>query len=224
MESGKQNKMKVEIWSDVVCPFCYIGKRKFEKALNSFPEKDALVIEWHSFQLNPSQVHQPGKDLYDQLAEMKGQTREWSLKMHESVKQMAQSVGLQYNFDIAQNTNTFDAHLVIQLAKKNHLDNEAEERFFKAYFIEGELISDHETLIRLAAEAGLDPERVRHTLENNDFTEEVKKDIDLARQIGVTGVPFFVFNRKYAVSGAQSPEVFLETLERSYGEWRTSNL
>ena len=217
------SKMKVEIWSDVICPFCYIGKRKFEAALNSFSQKDSVQVIWHSFQLNPNLQSEHGKDAYTYLAEIKGQTREWSVKVHNSLAQSAKSIGLDYNFEKAKIANSFDAHRVIQLAKKYNLTDEVEERFFKAYFTDGELISDHATLIRLAREAGLPKEDVSEVLQTNQYAEDVKKDGAEARQLGANGVPFFVMDRKYAVSGAQDTSVFAETLQKAFHEWDKSN-
>jgi len=215
--------MKVEIWSDVMCPFCYIGKRKFESALNSFAQKDSVEVVWHSFQLNPNLRDEQGKDAYTYLAEIKGQTLEWSIKVHNSLAQSAKSLGLDYNFEKAKIANSFDAHRVIQLAKKYNLTDEVEERFFKAYFTDGELISDHATLIRLATEAGLSKEEVSNVLQTNQYAEDVKKDGIEARQLGANGVPFFVMDRKYAVSGAQDTSVFAETLQKGFHEWEKFN-
>lgn len=216
-------KMKVEIWSDVMCPFCYIGKRKFEQALAEFPDKDAIQVEWHSFQLNPDISYQPGVDIYDYVAKMKGQSREWSEQVHQSLVASAKAVGLDYRFDQVKMANSFDAHRVIQLAKKYGFGDEMEERLFKAYFTEGALISDREILAQLAIEAGLDQEAVKEVLASNQYVTEVQQDIAEAQRIGVTGVPFFVMDRKYAVSGAQDPQVFLETLQKSFAEWRKAN-
>lgn len=217
------DKLKVEIWSDIMCPFCYIGKRKFEQALEQFEQKAEVEIIWKSFQLNPQQKDLPEVDMYDYLAEIKGQSREWSLQMHESVVRMAKGVGLDYNFDIAKISNSFDAHRVIQLAKANGLGDEIEERFFKAYFTEGALMSDPETLVRLATEVGLAEQEVRNVLSSNRYADAVGKDIAESRSLGVRGVPFFVLDRKYAVSGAQSPEVFLGALQQAHTAWRAEN-
>jgi len=207
--------MKIEIWSDVMCPFCYIGKRKLEKALEQFEGKCNVEITWKSYQLNPHMEYQEGVDVYTYLAEVKGKSREWAEEMHANVSKMANEVGLNYDFDKVKIANSFDAHRVIQLAKKYNLTNEIEERFFKGYFIEGSLMSDHAILLKLAVEAGLNEAEVKHVLETDDFALEVKADVDEAQRIGVRGVPFFVFNRKYAISGAQDTAVFLETLRRS---------
>jgi len=212
--------MNVEIWSDVMCPFCYIGKRKFEKALSAFPHRDSIKVVWHSFQLDPEMTEEPGKDIYSYLAERKGQTVEWSRKVHDSVKETAKAVGLEYNFDKVKIANSFDAHRIIQLAKKHDRTNEIEERFFKAYFTEGALMSDHETLIRLAKEVGLDEKEIRNVLASQEYTQEVERDGALAQQIGARGVPFFVIDKKYAVSGAQDSKIFLDALTKSFEEWK----
>ena len=214
-----ENKMKVEIWSDVMCPFCYIGKRKFEAALSAFPQKDSVQVVWRSFELNPNLNYQPERDAFSYIAEIKGQTREWSVKVHDTMTKSAKSVGLEYNFDKAKITNSFDAHRVIQLAKKYQMTDEVEERFFKAYFTDGELMSDHKTLVRLAAEAGLSTEEVTKVLETDQYAEEVRKDVEEARRLGINGVPFFVLDQKYGVSGAQDTSVFTQTLQKAFDEW-----
>ncbi|WP_313999546.1 DsbA family oxidoreductase [Xanthocytophaga flava] len=213
-------KMKVEIWSDIMCPFCYIGKRKFEKALQQFSDAGAVEVEWHSFQLDPSIEAGHGKNLYEYLSERKGISYEQSVQMHRQVTQMAKEAGLTYNFDNAVVANSFDAHRMIQLAKKHNLGDEAEERLFKAYFTEGKDFSDHETLVLLGQEIGLQENDIRQVLASDDFGYEVEKDIREAQTIGVRGVPFFVFNRKYAVSGAQPSDVFSDVLGKSFTEWR----
>ncbi len=217
------NKMKVEIWSDVMCPFCYIGKRKFEAALNAFSQKVSIEVVWHSFQLNPNIQYQPGRDPYSYLAEIKGQSRDWSVRIHDNLAQSAKSVGLDFNFEKSKIANSFDAHRVIQLAKKYDLTNEIEERFFRAYFTDGELISDHATLIRLATEVGLPKDEVVKVLENNQYASEVRNDGAEAQRMGASGVPFFVLDRKYAVSGAQDTSVFTETLQKAFAGWKENN-
>ena len=207
--------MKIEIWSDVMCPFCYIGKRKLEKALEQFEGKKKVEVTWKSYQLNPHIEYQEGVDVYTYLAEVKGKSREWAEEMHANVSNMANEVGLNYDFDKVKIANSFDAHRVIQLAKTHNLTNEVEERFFKAYFTEGAIMSDHKTLLRLGVEAGLNEAEVQGVLGSDEFALDVKADVAEAQQIGVRGVPFFVFNRRYAISGAQDTAVFLETLRRS---------
>ncbi|MGE5394999.1 MAG: DsbA family oxidoreductase [Candidatus Saccharibacteria bacterium] len=210
-----QEKMKVEIWSDVMCPYCYIGKHKFESALKEIDQKELIEVEWKSFQLNPSLQYQPGVNSYDYLAKIKGKSREWSVMVHNNLASMAKSFGLDYRFDQTKITNSFDAHRVIQLSKKYGRSNELEELLFKAYFTDGELISDHATLIRLAAEAGLPEEEVAAALKTNLYSEEVHQDMAEARRLGTNGVPFFVFDRKYAIVGAQDSGVFIDALEKT---------
>lgn len=211
--------MKVEIWSDVMCPFCYIGKRKFEDALSRFPDKDRIEIVWKSFELNPSLKTDPGKSTTQYLAESKGWTLEYTKEMQNYVINMAREVGLQYDFDKAVVANSFDAHRLIQLAKTKGKGDAAEEALFKAYFTEGKNTADHKTLLQLGTGIGLDAEEVKAVLASDAFAEAVQRDEYEARQIGVRGVPYFVFNDKYAVSGAQHPDTFLGALTQAYAEW-----
>lgn len=215
--------MKVEIWSDVMCPFCYIGKRKFEAALEQFENKDAVEIVWKSFQLNPAMETQPDKNISEYLAEAKGWTIGYARQMNDYVTKMAAEVGLHYDFDKAVVANSFDAHRLVQLAKKHGKGDAMEERLFKAYFTEGLNTADHDTLLQLGTDIGLNAAEVKQVLTSDQYTTEVKRDISESRQIGVTGVPFFVFNQKYAVSGAQAPETFLGALTKSFGEWEDAN-
>ncbi len=207
--------MQVEIWSDIMCPFCYIGKRKFEAALEKFPNKKEVEIIWKSYQLDPNIKSQPGKDVYTYLAEAKGQTLEWSVKMHDNVVNMARSVGLEYNFDKAVTANSFDAHRLIQLAKKHGLGDAMEEKLFKAYFTEGKNFADHTTLVNLGADIGLNPEEISGMLSTQALADDVNFDIEQGIRLGLRGVPFFVFNRKIGVSGAQDSEIFLQALEEA---------
>ncbi|MCE9599567.1 MAG: DsbA family oxidoreductase [Spirochaetia bacterium] len=210
--------MKVEIWSDIMCPFCYIGKRRFEEALKEFPQSKDVQIQWRSFQLDPNLKSQPGKDVYAYLAEIKGQTREWSMKMHEGVAQTAKEAGLEYRFDRAVIANSFDAHRLIQMAKTKGLDDAAEERLFRAYFTEGRNVADHQTLAELGADIGLNSQDVLAMLASNEFHNQVLADAQEAAQLGARGVPFFVIDRKYAVYGAQDSSTFLQALETSFAE------
>lgn len=204
--------MKIEIWSDIMCPFCYIGKRQLEKALTEFPN-DQFEIEWKSFQLDPSITPQSGKDVYTFLAERKGISLDQSKEMHKGVVERAKSVGLDYHFEKAIISNSLTAHRIIHLAKSRKLGDEMEEIFFRAYFTEGEDLNDASALMKLGIHAGLDENEVRKVIENESmFLNNVQKDIAEAQQIGVQGVPFFVFDRKYAISGAQSVEAFIQTI------------
>ena len=204
--------MKIEIWSDIMCPFCYIGKRQLETALAEFPDGE-FEIEWKSFQLDPTITPQSGKDVYTFLAERKGISVEQSIEMHKGVVERAKSVGLDYHFDKAIISNSLTAHRIIHLAKTKKLGDEMEEIFFKAYFTDGKDLNDAQTLVELGSKAGLDSKEVQEIIENeNLYLNDVKSDIREAQEIGVQGVPFFVFDRKYAVSGAQPVEAFVNTI------------
>jgi len=215
--------MKVEIWSDVMCPFCYIGKRKFEAALDDFAHKNEIEIVWKSFQLNPDMVTDESKSINQYLAEVKGWSLSQAKQMNDHVTGMAQEVGLHYDFDKAVVANSFDAHRLIQLAKKQGLGDAMEERLFRAYFTEGANIADADTLTRLGTEIGLDTAEVKEVLASQQYAQDVAQDIYESRQVGARGVPFFVFNQKYAVSGAQAPQTFLGALNKAYGEWQAAN-
>lgn len=213
--------MTIDIWSDIMCPFCYIGKRKLEKALEQFPQRDNVQIIWHSFQLDPNMKSMPGTDIYGYLADRKGHTREWAVKMHEQVTASAQAEGLTYNFDKAVIANSFDAHRLIQMAKTKGLGDAAEERLFRAYFTDGENVADKETLAKMGSDLGLDKTDVATMLDGKEFATEVTKDIDKAQAYGINGVPFFVLNNKYGISGAQPSEVFLSGLQQAWNEYAT---
>lgn len=215
--------MKVEIWSDIMCPWCYIGKRRFEQALNAFEHRDKVEIVWKSFQLNPEMKTDPDKNIIEYLSEMKGWTLDYSQQMHDHVTGLAKEAGLTYNFDRAVVANSFDAHRLIQLAKKNGLGDAAEERLFKAYFTEGQNIADHAVLVRLGTEIGLDGTMISEMLKSKTNTAEVKNDIAEAQQLGVRGVPFFVLDRKYGVSGAQQADVFSGALKQAWEDWKKQN-
>jgi len=212
----KYNVMKVEIWSDVMCPFCYIGKRRFEEALAQFPNADKVEITWKSFQLNPDLVTDPSVSIHQYLADIKGWQLDYAKQLNQQVSDMAQAVGLHYDFDRAVVANSFDAHRLVQLAKKHNLGDAAEEALFKAYFTEGKNIADHSTLIALGTNIGLDADELKQVLDTNAYADAVKHDIEEAQELGIRGVPFFVMNDKYAVSGAQPTEVFLQTLEKAF--------
>jgi predicted DsbA family dithiol-disulfide isomerase len=204
--------MKIEIWSDIMCPFCYIGKRHLEQALAEFPDL-AVQIEWKSFQLDPSITPQPGKDVYSYLAERKGMSLNESTSMHKTVAERAAAVGLRYDFDKAIIANSLRAHQLIQFAKTKGSGDLMEEVFFSAYFCEGEDLNDDNTLMRLGIKAGLNQLDISETLAENSFSAAINNDIYEAQQIGVRGVPFFVFDRKYAISGAQPVAAFIETIQ-----------
>ncbi|QBQ41780.1 DsbA family oxidoreductase [Sphingobacterium psychroaquaticum] len=215
--------MKIEIWSDVICPFCYIGKRNFEAALEQFADKKNIEVIWKSFQLDPAIPEVATESYTDYLVKRKGMAVEQVQGMLSNVTQMATQVGLDYHLDQSIIVNSLKAHQLIQFAKLKNLGSEAEERLFKAFFIEGKNIADTETLVQLGKDFGLDESEIKANLEDEKYKYEIAQDIQEAQNIGVTGVPFFVFDRKYAVSGAQPAEAFLETLNKSFVEWRKSN-
>lgn len=215
--------MKVEIWSDVMCPFCYIGKRRFETALEKSAHKDEIQVEWKSFQLNPDMVTNPEININQYLADIKGWTLEQAEEMNTHVTNMAAEAGLTYNFDKAIVANSFNAHRFSHLSKKHGLGDAAEEQLFKAYFTDGKNTDDINTLVELGTAIGLDAAEVRQALESDAYAGEVKEDIIEAQRLGVRGVPFFVLDRKYGISGAQAVPVFEETIEKAFTEWQQEN-
>ena len=208
-----------------MCPFCYIGKRNFETALKQFEGKDNIQIIWKSFQLDPTipETFDEKMNVYEYLADRKGMSYEQSVRLHESVVRTAREAGLTYNFDKAIVANSFNAHRLIQLAKEKGLGDEAEERLFLAYFTEGKDFGDPAELINLGTGIGLTEAEVNEALTNDIYAKKVRQDIYEAQTIGIRAVPSFIFNRRYAVTGAQPPYVFLQTLQQSYAEWKELN-
>jgi predicted DsbA family dithiol-disulfide isomerase len=209
--------MRVEIWSDVICPWCYIGKRRFEQALALFDGRDDVEVEWRSFELDPSSPAAP-QPLADRLAHKFGVSHDEAVAMNARMTETASGVGLQFRLDVAQSGNTFDAHRLIHLAAAHGLQGAMKEQLMEGYFSEGRAISDRETLVELAARAGLDADEARAMLESDRFTAEVREDERLAAGFGISGVPFFVLDRHYGISGAQPVEVMLETLQQVAAE------
>lgn len=214
--------MKINIWSDIRCPFCYIGKRKFERALEKFPHKDKVEIVWRSFQLDPTLKTTPGLHVYDYLAKVKGMTREDVMQMHVHVKKAAAEVGLEFNFDRAVVANSYRAHRLIQMARTKGLANDAEEAMFRAQFTDGQNIDDNQFLIQTGVAIGLPEDEVRDLIATDRYADEVNEDESIARSIGIRGVPFFIMNETVAVSGAQSPALFLQALEKAWEEYEKS--
>ncbi len=210
--------MEVKIWSDVRCPFCYIGKRKFEEALSKFAHKDEVNITWKSFELDPDITTVEDVSIYDYFAKVKGIPPEQALEMFSNVTQAAEDAGLAFNLEQSVVANSFKAHRLIQLAKTRNLGNEIEEELFKTHFTEGKNIDDESVLIQSGVNAGLTEGDVTSLFNSDDFDSEVRIDQLEAQRIGIRSVPFFVFDDKYAVSGAQSPEIFLQTLEKTREE------
>ncbi|MDF2448751.1 MAG: DsbA family oxidoreductase [Bacteroidota bacterium] len=210
--------MKVEIWSDVMCPFCYIGKRKFEKALEQFPHKDKITVIWKSYQLDPDSVTDTSLNAIDHLAHRKGWSKEQANEATQHVSGIAKEVGLEFHFEKAVVANSFDAHRLSHLAKKYNKQNDLEEKLFAAYFTEGKNTGDYNTLLQIGKELNIDEKEITDVLNSEAFANEVNHDIMEAQQIGVRGVPFFVIDRKYAVSGAQEPDTFLNALTKAFEE------
>jgi len=215
--------MKIEIWSDIACPFCYIGKRKIEKAISKFPQKDKIEIEWKSFLLNPDQVTQPNKSSEEHLAEVKGWSLEQTKEITANMTNMAAQEGLEYHLDKTVVANTKKAHRVLHLAKTVGKGDEMKESLLKAYFTDGVNIDDDAVLLGLAKEIGLSEITIQEVLRSDKFENEVDQDIYESRQVGVKGVPFFVLDRKFGISGAQPDEVFDQTLEKAWKEFEKAN-
>ena len=208
--------LTVEIWSDVVCPWCYIGKRRFEAALRAFDHADEVTVMWRSFELDQEAPILAEGTATERLAAKYGMTLERATQLHAEMTQRAAAEGLDFRFDIARGGNTFDAHRLIHLAATYGHQAAAQERLMRAYFMEGEAIADPETLIRLVAEVGVDPEEARDVMNTDRFAEDVREDELLASQLGIQGVPFFVLDRRYGVSGAQPPEVLVQALQQAW--------
>lgn len=209
-----------------MCPFCYIGKRHFEAALNTFEHKDQITIEWKAFQLDPDIPENMNKaqNVYEYLAERKGMGLEESRHLHDHVVSMAKKAGLDYHFEDAVVANSLPAHRIIQKAKELTLGDRAEEIFFKAYFTDGKNLGDRNTLMELGKEIGLTRDQVISALSNDDYSYAVLQDLQEGSKLGVRGVPFFVFDRKYGISGAQPIEAFSQTLRQSYAEWENEHI
>lgn len=210
--------MKIEIWSDVMCPFCYIGKKNFEQALEKLPFKEEVEVEWKSFQLDPTLEPSETKTTAEYFREKKGFPEEQAKQMTAQVIQMGKASGIDFNFEQALITNTFPAHKLLHLAKKHGKSSEMEEELFKAHFLNGENIGNIEVLSDLAQNIGVSKEEALQTLRSDEFDDHVSQDIQEARNNGVSGVPFFILNGKYSVSGAQPSQVFEEALTQTYNE------
>lgn len=210
--------MKVEIWSDVVCPWCYVGKRRLETALAAFEHRANVEVSWRSFELDPDAPAVREGDPVQGLADKYGMSRAQALAANARLTDMAAAEGLEFHLDTARRGNTFDAHRLIHLAGEKGIQDGVKERFMRAYFSENEAIGDGETLTRLAVEAGLDETDVKTVLTSGQYATDVIADEQQAAAYGISGVPFFVVDGRYGVSGAQSPDVLLQTLRTAYAE------
>ena len=214
--------MKVEIWSDVVCPWCYIGKRRFESALAQFAHRDDVEVEWRSFELDPSaeSISDPadGPGHAELIATKYGMPLDQAQAAVASVTRAAAGEGLDFRLDRSLRSNTFDAHRLVHLAADRGRQDAAKERFMRAYFCEGEPVGDHDALLRLAVDAGLDRDEAARVLAGDEYADDVRSDEAEARALGISGVPFFVVDRRYGVSGAQPADQLLQVLERAWAE------
>ncbi len=210
--------MHVEIWSDIACPWCYVGKRRFETALAGFEHRDGVRVTWRSFELDPSAPAERTGDGAQHLADKYGMSRDEALAAQQRLTDVAAGEGLAFRFDRSRGGNTFDAHRVVHLAADHDLQDAMKERIMRAYLEEGELISDAAVLERLAVEVGLDAGEVRSVLAGDRYADEVRADERTAAGLGIHAVPFFVVDRKIGASGAQPPEVLLELLRQAWPE------
>ena len=210
--------MNVEIWSDIACPWCAVGKRRFEKALEQFEHADDVTVTFRSFELDPDAPAARAGSTAENLAKKYGTSLEQALAMNQRMTETAAEDGLTFRFDIAKGGNTFDAHRLLHLAAAHGRQHELKERLMRAYLGEGELMSDHAALTRLALEAGLPEDEVRDTLATDRFADAVREDEATARGLGISAVPFFVVDRRIGAAGAQPPEVLGELLRRAWAD------
>lgn len=210
--------MRIEIWSDIACPWCFIGKRRFETALNGFAHKDDVEVEWRSYQLDPSLPdHYAGSEI-DYLSQAKGMPAGQVKQMFDHVTEQAAGEGLSYDFDSIVVANSFTAHRLLHLARTHGVMDMVKEELLSGHFEKGRNIGDIDYLAEVARSVGIDADETRRVLATDEYTAEVKADIAEARSLGANGVPFFVIDRKYGISGAQPPEAFAQALETAWGE------
>ena len=206
--------MKIEIWSDVICPWCYIGKRRFEMALADFAQRDEVQVIWRSFELDAKAPHQYSGTLNELLASKYGVSPQEGAAMNARVSGVAAEIGLEYHLENARPGNTFDAHRLLHFAVSRQLGDRATERIMHAYFSEALPVGDRAALARLAPEFGIAERDALAMLESDDYADAVRADEARAAGFGISGVPFFVFDEKFGVSGAQPVEVFAEALQQ----------
>lgn len=210
--------MNIEIWSDFACPFCYIGKKRFEQALAKFPHKEDVQVIFKAYQLNPNAPKTMSGTAAESFAKSHNSTVEQAKARFRMFSENAKTVGLVYDYDKIQMTNTFDAHRLAKWANAFGLEAALTDRLMKAYFTEGRNLADSSVLVKLASEVGLDAKQAEAILQSNEFADKAKAEMTEARQIGVQGVPFFVVNRKYGISGAQEEDYFAAALEQIWHE------
>jgi predicted DsbA family dithiol-disulfide isomerase len=209
-------KLRIDVWSDIVCPWCAIGKRRLEAALALFPHRDGVEVIWRAFELDPGAPRVREGDHATRIAEKYGLTKDDAEARIRHISELAAKEGLDFKLERSRSGNTFDAHRLLALAAARGLQDAVKERLFRAYLTEGEPIGEPEVLVRLAAEAGLDAEEARSVLATDRYANEVREEEAAARTIGIRGVPFFLFDGALAVSGAQPSEVILRALEQGW--------
>jgi predicted DsbA family dithiol-disulfide isomerase len=215
--------MHVEIWSDLACPWCYIGMRRFEVALDRFEHRGEVEVTWRSFELDPNASAAPEGDRVERLARKYGTTRDMAEERQRQIAELAAADGLEMSFEQVRDGNTFDAHRLLHLAAAHGLQGAVNERLFRARFAEGVLLSEHAELERLGAEAGLPAAELSELLAGDRFADDVRSDERTAAELGITAVPFYVVDRGMGASGAQAPEVFDHLLERGWAQ-RTATI
>jgi predicted DsbA family dithiol-disulfide isomerase len=208
--------VQLEVWSDIACPWCYVGKRRLEAALASFEHRAEVSVIWRSFELDPGAPPERPGDRHAHLAAKYGTTLEQARAMHDRMKAIGAADCIEFRFDVARLSSSFDAHRLLHLAAAHGRQGDMKERLMRAHFTDGEPISDHATLARLARDAGLPEDETATTLATDRFAADVREDEATAQRLGIRGVPFFVVDRKLAVSGAQPPEVLGELLRRGF--------
>ena len=210
--------MRIDIWSDVVCPWCYIGKRRFERALADFPHAADVDVVWHSFELDPNAERSTDVPPAERLAAKYGLTVEQAEQANERLTGTAAEEGLEFHLDEARSGNSFDAHRLLHLANGSALQGQLKERFLRAYFTERVAIGEPSELARLAVEVGLDADAVRRVLDSDEYGEDVRADEAQAHTYGISGVPFFVVDDRYGISGAQPTDLFTQALNQAWDE------
>jgi predicted DsbA family dithiol-disulfide isomerase len=213
-------ELRIDVWSDIACPWCYVGKRRLERALADFPHAEDVEVVWHAFELDPSapKERDPSVSHVERIAKKYGMTTEQARKNSDRLTEVARGEGLAFDFEHIRSGNMFDAHRLVHLGRARGLQNAVKERFLRAYLEEGALMSDHGALLRLAVEAGLEEREVADVLASDEHADAVRADETQAHELGINGVPCFVLDGRFAVSGAQSPQILLSALHQAWSE------
>ena len=213
-------ELRVDVWSDIACPWCYVGKRRLERALKEFPHTEDVEVVWHAFELDPAapKERDPSVSHAERIAKKYGMTTEQARRNSERLCETARGEGLAFDFEHIRSGNTFDAHRLVHFARERGLQDQVKERLLRAYLEQGALMSDHGTLVRLAAEVGLDETEAADVLASEQYAEAVRADEAQAHELGINGVPCFVLDGRFAVSGAQSPQILLSALHQAWSE------